>query len=115
MASIWFVWGAIAFSAIILAELIRLNIKLFSTLKTEPVLPPAPGCIRQLCPPVTVLIPARNEQHNIQRAAASILDSEYEDFDLILIDDRSTDDTLRLMEQIAANDRRVKVISIGNL
>ncbi len=115
MASSWFVWGAVVFSAIVLAELLRLNIILFKTLKMEQVLSPATDCGKQVCPLVSVLIPARDEEANIQGSAKSILDSDYENLELILVDDRSSDDTLRLMEQIAENDRRVKVISIRNL
>jgi cellulose synthase/poly-beta-1,6-N-acetylglucosamine synthase-like glycosyltransferase len=115
MASSWFVLGAIVFSAIILAELLRLNIKLFNTLKKEQFLSPAPKCSRQSCPLISVLVPARDEGNNIEEAAKSILDSDYEDLELILVDDRSSDDTLRLMRQIAKNDHRVKVVSINNL
>lgn len=103
------------FSAIILAELLRLNILLFKTLKTEQVLSSPTDCTKQSCPTVSVLIPARDEEGNIQESAKSILDSDYENLELILVDDRSSDDTLKLMEQIAEKDRRVKVISIRSL
>jgi chlorobactene glucosyltransferase len=60
--------------------------------------------------PVSVIVPARNESANIERVAASVLGSNYHPFELILVDDRSTDDTGARIEAIAATDPRVRVV-----
>lgn len=44
-------------------------------------------------PPLTVIIPARNEARNIESCLTSILASAYRSLDVIVVDDRSTDDT----------------------
>lgn len=44
-------------------------------------------------PTVAVVIPARNEARNIERCLASLSAQEYPDFSILVVDDRSTDDT----------------------
>lgn len=43
--------------------------------------------------PLTVIIPARNEAHNIEACVTSILATGYRHLEVIVVDDRSTDDT----------------------
>lgn len=66
-------------------------------------------------PSLSVIIPARNESANIATVARSVLASRYRDLELVLVDDRSTDDTLAIMEQVAAGDPRVRVVRGGEL
>lgn len=59
-------------------------------------------------PAVSVLMAAHNEERYIQEAIRSVLSQSFPDFELILIDDASTDGTA---EKIAAfSDQRIKVI-----
>jgi chlorobactene glucosyltransferase len=60
--------------------------------------------------PVTVIIPARNEAQGIEAVARSILASSYQPFDLIVVDDRSTDDTASVVERLAAEDPRLRLV-----
>ncbi len=53
----------------------------------------AEGLRSEDAPLVSVIIPARNEEHNIVRSAESVGASTYPKFELIVVDDRSTDDT----------------------
>lgn len=52
-------------------------------------------------PLVSVIIPARNEAAAIGTVIRSVLASNYPNFELLVVDDRSTDDTARLVEQLA--------------
>ena len=61
-------------------------------------------------PLVTVVVPARNEAANVERCLRSILASEYRKIQLILVDDRSTDDTGAIAERIQAADARLTVL-----
>jgi chlorobactene glucosyltransferase len=61
--------------------------------------------------PVTVIVPARNEAGSIETVVRSVLASSYQPFDLIVVDDRSTDDTAAIVERLAASDRRVRLLS----
>lgn len=61
-------------------------------------------------PPVTVVIPARNEAHNIARCVHSVLAANYPSLEVIIVDDRSSDGTGEIARDIANTDRRVRVI-----
>jgi chlorobactene glucosyltransferase len=66
--------------------------------------------VRDDSPFVSVIVPARNERRNIERCARSILSSQYPHFELIVVDDHSTDGTGELARAIAAEDSRLRVV-----
>jgi len=51
-------------------------------------------------PPVSVIIPARNEQKNIRRCLRSVLAQKYPDLEVIVADDRSCDSTADIVREI---------------
>jgi len=53
-------------------------------------------------PLVSILVPARNEARNIERCVRSLLAQDYPNFELIVLDDLSEDQTGAIVEQIAA-------------
>ena len=61
-------------------------------------------------PFVSVLIPARNEAHNFTACVTSLLTQDYPNFEVIVLNDNSTDDTCRILERLAKNDNRLRVI-----
>jgi chlorobactene glucosyltransferase len=61
-------------------------------------------------PFVSVILPARNEAHNIERCVRSLLESRYPLFEVIVVNDRSTDDTGAIAERLAAADPLVRVL-----
>ncbi|HKG12463.1 MAG TPA: glycosyltransferase [Pyrinomonadaceae bacterium] len=62
-------------------------------------------------PLVSVLVPARNEGHRILHACVrSILAQDYDDFEVIAVNDRSTDSTLAVLRSLAETDARLRVI-----
>ncbi len=60
---------------------------------------------------VSIIIPTYNREHLLCRAAQSVLDQTYQDFELIIIDDGSTDNTKQVVESFS--DERVKYIQHG--
>jgi len=58
---------------------------------------------------LSVLIPVRNQERYVELAIQSLLDQTYSDFDLVVVDDGSTDETPRILERIAARDDRVEI------
>jgi chlorobactene glucosyltransferase len=51
-------------------------------------------------PLVSIIVPARNEERNIRRCVTSLLDQNYKNYEVIVVDDGSTDDTPRILENI---------------
>lgn len=60
---------------------------------------------------VSILIPARNEEHNILNLLASIKEQDYQNYEVIILDDNSEDDTRKICENFASRDSRFSVIS----
>ncbi len=51
-------------------------------------------------PLVSIIVPARNEERNIRRCVESLLEQSYPNFEVIVVDDGSTDDTPNILENI---------------
>jgi glycosyltransferase involved in cell wall biosynthesis len=65
-------------------------------------------------PPFSVVIPSYNATATIDSAIDSVLAQTREDFELIVVDDGSTDETPELVERHCAADARVKLIRQEN-
>lgn len=61
-------------------------------------------------PKVSVIIPTYNHAHLIGRAIESVLNQTYQDFDIIVVDDGSTDNTEKLIENFQKRDKRIKYV-----
>ncbi len=66
-------------------------------------------------PLVSVLVPARNEAGTIGDCLRSLLALDYPGLEIIVIDDRSTDHTANLVQAVAAQDSRVRLIQVKEL
>ena len=62
-------------------------------------------------PLVSVIVPARNEAHNISRCVKSILSTTYPNLELIVVDDSSTDGTADVARRAAEGDPRARVVT----
>lgn len=61
-------------------------------------------------PFISVIVPARNEEGKIGRCLESLLAQDYPNFELVVIDDRSTDATGSIIAAIAERDSRIKFV-----
>ena len=64
--------------------------------------------------PVSVLICAKNEEENLKKHIPLILQQDYPDFELILINDAPSDESLMIMESFAEKDSRIKIVDVQN-
>ena len=71
---------------------------------TPPVLPPTSG------PFVSIIVPARNEESNIRRCVEALLDQDYPNFEIIILDDRSTDGTSAILKELSNRNQRLIVL-----
>ena len=62
-------------------------------------------------PRVSILIPARNEESNIERCVTSLLAQDYPDFELLTLDDESNDRTRAILDTLAGRNSRLQVLS----
>jgi glycosyltransferase involved in cell wall biosynthesis len=66
-------------------------------------------------PTVTIVVCARNEQDSIQQAVTTLLNQDYPAYELVVVNDRSTDNTQRILEQIQASQPRLVVLPVTEL
>jgi len=62
--------------------------------------------------PVSVIVCAKNESENLQNLVPLLLKQNYSNFELVLINDRSTDDTLDIIKNFAQEDTRIKIVDV---
>jgi len=62
---------------------------------------------------VSILICAKNEAKNLKNHLPEILNQDYPEFEVVLINDNSHDDTLNIMETIARKYDHVKVVNVA--
>ena len=66
-------------------------------------------------PKISVVVAAKDEAENIEQCMRTMLAQDYPDFELIVCNDRSTDDTAAIAERVAAEDSRARLINIQSL
>jgi len=62
----------------------------------------------------SVIMPVYNRADLVKDSIVSVLNQSFDDFELICIDDGSTDNTLLVLKEIANRDKRIKLISHQN-
>jgi len=66
-------------------------------------------------PKLSIIITACNEAGTIKPAVKTLLEQDYPDLEILLIDDRSTDETGAIIDGIAEEDSRIKSVHIEKL
>jgi len=64
---------------------------------------------------VSVIVPAKDEEANIEAALATLLAQDYPDIEIVVVDDRSTDGTAEAVRRVAERDRRVRLVQVTEL
>ena len=64
--------------------------------------------------PISVIVCAKNEEENVKKFIPLLLDQNYPDFELVLIDDSSSDNTLELFEEFEKKHSNVKLVKLKN-
>ena len=61
-------------------------------------------------PTISVVMPTYNREQMLPRAIDSILDQTYKDFELIIVDDASTDKSVEVIKDYMKKDKRIRLI-----
>ena len=73
---------------------------------------PAPQVVGDMdLPLVSVLVPARNEEMNIESCVRSLLAQDYPRYEVVVLNDDSTDGTSDILAGLAASDGRLRVLT----
>lgn len=70
---------------------------------------------QNLWPRVSVVIAARNEARHIEEALQSVLNQDYPPLEVIVADDRSTDETGGILDRMAASNPQLRPLHINEL
>lgn len=64
--------------------------------------------------PISVIVCAKNEEENIKNFIPLLAEQNYPDFEIVLIDDASSDETLEIFEQFEKQYSNVKLVKVEN-
>ncbi len=63
-------------------------------------------------PRVSIIVPARNEEETIEQALTSLLALDYDNYEVIAVNDRSTDRTGEIMQRVGKNSVSAPTLSV---
>ena len=66
-------------------------------------------------PLVSIIFAARDEERGVERAVTSLLRQDYPNYEVIAVNDRSTDGTGAILERMAQANRRLCVVTVSEL
>jgi len=64
--------------------------------------------------PVSVIVCAKNEEENVQKFIPILAEQDYPDFEIVLIDDASSDETLEIFEAFEKQYPNVRLVKVEN-
>lgn len=64
--------------------------------------------------PISVIVCAKNEEENVKKFVPLLLEQNYPDFEVVLIDDSSSDNTLEIFEEFEKKYSNIKLVKVIN-
>jgi len=97
------------YQLIIAAGLVSFMLNLILNLRSLKT-PSSDSKIPEPAPFISVLIPARDEETNIEVCLESLQKQDYPNFEIVVLDDNSSDNTANIVHRIADRDDRIQLI-----
>lgn len=94
---------------------VAMAVRLLWGMRRVPHLTPVGPSLGAECPSVSILVAVRNEGLALPQALATLLAQDYPDYEIIVVDHLSTDDTPHILDDMARHDQRLKVIHVKEL
>jgi hypothetical protein len=104
------VWAALGSVAWIVGSWLGLRVT-----RSIPSVKDLPLAERNVWPRVSVIVPARDEAEAVEAATRARLAEGYPELELLLVDDRSSDGTGAVADELAAEDPRVRALHVTEL
>ena len=95
---------------LIVAVILYMTANIIYLVRLQPVVQPISNP-----PRISVCVPARNEERGVEACLQSLLNQDYSNFEVIVIDDHSTDSTPDIMQALAQEYSHLKVLEGINL
>lgn len=64
--------------------------------------------------PISVIVCTKNDQFNVQKYIPLLANQNYPNFEIVLIDDASSDDTIEIFEQFEKQFANIKIVKVAN-
>jgi chlorobactene glucosyltransferase len=94
----------IVIAAILLLVLVNVILNMRSLRK-----PDINSKVPQPAPLISVLVPARDEEGNIRQCVESLQKQDYPNYEILVLDDNSSDNTAAIVNDMAAKDSRIRL------
>ncbi|GAB4155457.1 MAG: glycosyltransferase [Winogradskyella sp.] len=65
--------------------------------------------------PLSVVICAKNEAKNLKKNLPAILEQDYSNFEVVLVNDGSSDNTLKVMKTFEASHKNIKIVDVKTI
>jgi len=105
MGALFWYQAAVALTALVLVETALVN---FWSFRKPRALVARTGEAEM--PLISILVPARDEEANIETCVRSLLALNYPNFEVLVLDDRSADDTYAILCRMRDRDQRLRVL-----
>ena len=97
------------YEIVVAAGLVSFVLNLILNLRSFKI-PHGDSQIPEPAPLVSILIPARDEAANIGACLGSLQKQDYPNFEILVLDDNSSDNTAAIVARLAAQDNRIQLI-----
>jgi glycosyltransferase involved in cell wall biosynthesis len=111
-ATIIFYFLIISLTAGIFSTWIYLLFFMIKSLRQSPRLEKIKN-IKNNFPRVSIIVPARNEETYLRKCVDSLVNQDYPDFEIILVNDESSDKTLDIMNEYKKTNSIIKVVNVN--